>query len=130
MSPRVLVLDNDSALGELLALAFQRGGLEPEVCRSSAEAEQALRGARADFLVLDLNLGGGDSGEQLAHRWSLEGLLPPFLMLTGTPLDPRLEQVRGLAQFRGVIAKPFSLLELAERIRAEAARPESLEEGA
>ncbi len=117
MKPRVLVLDNDASLGELLALALERGGVEPRVVSRATEAEEVLQDGAVDFLVLDLNLGGGDSGERLALRWHEAGLLVPFLMLTGTPLDERLSLLEGLPGFRGVLAKPFSVLELARHVR-------------
>ncbi|MBC8329897.1 MAG: hypothetical protein ISR76_02155 [Planctomycetes bacterium] len=118
MSHRVLVLDNDPSLGELLALALRRSGLRPLVLSASADAETVMTEEGADFLVLDLNLGAGDSGDRLARRWAGAGILPPFLILTGTPLDERLDSLRGLPEFRGVLAKPFSLVALADEIRA------------
>ncbi|RMH03576.1 MAG: response regulator [Planctomycetota bacterium] len=117
MTPRVLVLDNDSSLAELLELALGRGGCEARVHRRAETAEAELRREGADFLVLDLNLGGGHSGERLARRWAEEGILPPFLLLTGTPEDPRLAGLVDLPGFHGVQAKPFSILALVETIR-------------
>jgi DNA-binding response OmpR family regulator len=117
MTPRVLVLDNDDSIGELLALALRRASLQPTVVARADEAEAVLRERAAEFLLLDLNLGAGDSGERLAQRWDHEGILPPFLVLTGTPHDERLVELDGVPGFQGVVAKPFSILDLADRVR-------------
>lgn len=118
MTPRVLVLDNDAALGQLLGLVLARGGLEPLVVARADAAERRLRAGGIDFLLLDLNLASGRSGERLALEWERAGILPPFLIVTGTPSDERLAGLAGLPSFQGVVAKPFSVVELAERIRA------------
>ncbi|MDP6849600.1 MAG: hypothetical protein QGH51_07530 [Planctomycetota bacterium] len=115
MTPRVLVLDNDLSLRELLALALGRVDCEAVLCAHAQEAEELLESA--DFLLLDLNLSEGNSGEQLALHWHSKGILPPFLMVTGTPDDARVASLESLPTFHGVVAKPFSILELVEQVR-------------
>ncbi|HEX9794699.1 MAG TPA: response regulator [Planctomycetota bacterium] len=135
MSPAVLVLDNDRALRDLLVLAVGRAGVPVCAAADAEEAERVLRAGGIGLLLLDLHLGGGRSGHQLARAWEQAGLLPQFLVVTGTPEDPALAELDRMPGFRGVIAKPFSVLELAERARAlllpaAADRPAGREMGA
>ena len=125
MSTRVLAVDNDLALRKLLEQALRRAGFEPRVVRQASEAEALLRAGEADFLLLDLNLGSGQSGDVVAERWRQDGLLPPFLVLTGAPEDPRLDALRAMPGFQGVLAKPFSVLELMRLLPGEGAVQES-----
>jgi DNA-binding response OmpR family regulator len=115
--PRVLVLDNDAALRELLRMALQRAGLAVVVAATAEACEPLLREGRADLLLLDLNLAGGDCGWRRVQEWSAADCLPPFFAVTGTPDDPRCEQMAGSEQFLGVIAKPFPVLELGDVLR-------------
>ncbi len=117
MTATVLVLDNDPHVRQLLTLALERGGMRVLCCRSGEEARRTLCDRAVDFMILDLNLGGGDSGELLAAEWTAAGCAPPFFMLTGMPDDPRVGALEGLSPFRGVIAKPFSVVALVDRVR-------------
>ena len=119
MNIQILILDNDKAMRQLLALSVRREGCRAHTSANSDQAEAQLRQGGIDFLLLDLNLGGGGSGEKLAERWAQDNLLPPFYVVTGTPDDHRLATLEGLSQFRGVIAKPFPVLELCGKIKAE-----------
>ncbi|HJM40557.1 MAG TPA: hypothetical protein QGG59_10640 [Planctomycetota bacterium] len=115
MTPRVLVLDNDSSLRDLLTLALGRVDCEAVPCAHAAAAEEML--PSVDFLLLDLNLSEGNSGEQLALRWQEMSILPPFLLVTGAPDDARIQCLESIPSFRGVVSKPFSILELVEQVR-------------
>ncbi len=126
MKPTVLVLDNDPSLQDFFRFALERLGLRVVAVGSREEAEPELRAGRVALLLLDLNLGGGSSGVGLVRLWRGAGLLPEFLVITGTPGDPRLEELQGVPGFQGVVGKPFEILELGERIRKLACgRPES-----
>ncbi len=114
---QVLILDNDRAMREMLVLALRQGGLQPLAAATAEEAEQHLRAGHADQMLLDLNLGGGHSGVTLVQRWQGLGLLRPFLMLTGTPDDPALDALHACPGFAGVLAKPFAVDQLVERLK-------------
>ncbi|MCH2112592.1 MAG: hypothetical protein MK213_07015 [Planctomycetes bacterium] len=121
MTQNVLILDNDQALRQLLELAMRQGGIQPITCALASEAEPLLQNGSIQFMLLDLNLAAGESGEVLAQSWHAAGCLPPFFMVTGTPDDPRLNCLEAFPEFRGVIAKPFSILELVEQVRGACA---------
>lgn len=112
----VLVVDNDPALCRLMEIAFTRVGLAVRATGDAAEAEAVLADSAAQAVLMDLNLGAGRSGPELLLVWAEHRRLPPCWMVTGTPDDPRLEALAGLQSFQRVVAKPFSVLELAEEV--------------
>lgn len=112
----VLVVDNDPDLCRLLEIALTRVGLVVRATGDAAEAEAVLEEPGALAVLMDLNLGAGQSGPELLLGWAERHSLPPCWMVTGTPDDPRLAALAGLAEFQRVIAKPFSVLELADEI--------------
>jgi DNA-binding NtrC family response regulator len=112
---KVVVLDNDRMMRDLLAMALQMRQLEALPAGTVEEAEAVLPEAQA--LLMDFHLGGGQDGAALARRWASEGRLPPFWLVTGTPDDPAVQALRELGQLREVVGKPFSLLLLAEAVQ-------------
>lgn len=113
-SLRVLVLDNDRTMRDLLAFALRSRGLEAVAVGEVDEAEAALE--ESDGLLLDFQLGGGHTGAEVARRWAVEQRLPPFWLVTGMPEDPEVQSLKELRQLIGVVGKPFSLLDLAEGV--------------
>lgn len=113
---KVLVLDNDRTMRELLAMALQRMGVEGIPAASLAEAEAVL--GEVDGLLLDFHLGAGYSGAEVARRWAEEGRLPPFWLVTGVPEEVEVKGLSGLRELMGVVGKPFSLLELAGEVES------------
>lgn len=114
---RILVLDNDRAMRGLLALAVERGGHEVLQAGTVDEAESAMQATDpVDGMLLDLHLGGGHSGVSVVERWRAADRLAPFLVVTGTPEDPSLARLDGEPRFHGVLAKPFLLDELLQRV--------------
>ncbi|MCH2101069.1 MAG: response regulator [Planctomycetes bacterium] len=115
---RLLVLDNDYSMRSLLALAVERGGHEVVQAGTVDEAEVALDAAAGpvDGMLLDLHLGGGHSGVSVVARWRASQRLTRFLVVTGTPEDPSLAELEGDEFFQGVLAKPFSIEDLLQRV--------------
>lgn len=113
---RVLVLDNDRTMRELISFALRVRGLETLAVGTKEEAEAAFRDV--DGLLLDFHLGGGHVGSEVARMWAAEGRLPPFWVVTGMPEDPEVQALKELKELVAVVGKPFSLLDLAEGVEA------------
>ena len=64
---RLLVIDDDPLMAHLLREVLQRKGFEVTTARSAAEARDALIAFDPDIVLVDLELGGGPSGEDVAH---------------------------------------------------------------
>jgi DNA-binding NtrC family response regulator len=122
---RVLVVDNDPALCRLLEMAFARADLQVVAASRAEEAEAVLAAGGVQAVLLDLNLGGGASGASVLRGREGEAALPPCWLVTGTPDDPRVAEAEGHPALRGVIAKPFSVLELVDEVAAALASQDS-----
>ena len=128
--PRVLIVEDEPAIAELISVNLRHGGFDPVVARDSVTAQRALDAVLPDVILLDWML-PGQSGISLARQWRKNPRTQsiPILMLTARGDEP--DKVAGLdAGADDYIAKPFSTQELLARIRAVLRRraPESVSE--
>jgi len=128
MSGRVLVIEDDHDIAELIRLHLQDLGLDVAVCNDGvAGLDQAL-GRSWDLLVLDLRLPGID-GLEVCRRVRLEGKYTPILMLTARSME--MDRVLGLETGADdYLTKPFSVIEFIARVKAILRRVRHLAAGA
>ena len=112
---RLLVVDDEQALCEILQFNLQANGYEVETANSAEEAV-GMRIDRFDLLLLDVMM-DGMSGFELAKKLRAEGLSLPIIFLTAK--DGEDDRVKGL-EIGGddYIAKPFAIREVLARIAA------------
>lgn len=125
--PRILVVEDEPAIAELIAVNLQHGGFDAVVAQDSVTAQRELDTALPDAILLDWML-PGQSGLSLARQWRKQDRTKgiPILMLTARGDEP--DKVAGLdAGADDYITKPFSTQEMLARIRAVLRRrlPES-----
>ncbi len=125
--PRVLIVEDEPAIAELIAVNLQHGGFVTVVAQDSVTAQRELDAVLPDLILLDWML-PGQSGLSLARHWRKQARTKdiPILMLTARGDEP--DKVAGLdAGADDYITKPFSTQELLARIRAVLRRraPES-----
>ena len=116
--PTVLVVEDESAIAELIAVNLRHNGFRPIWAMDSASAQREIQDALPDLILLDWML-PGESGLALAKRWRADGRTQgvPIIMLTAR--GDEADRVAGLdAGADDYIAKPFSTKELLARIRA------------
>jgi two-component system response regulator MprA len=115
MTARVLVVDDDPVVAEVVTDYLRHAGMEP---RHAADGHAALRLAgtwRPDLVVLDVMLPGLD-GVEVCRRLRADGDVP-ILMLTAR--DATADRVRGLdSGADDYLAKPFAYEEFLARVRA------------
>ena len=126
--PRILIVEDESAIAELIAVNLRHNGFQPIWAIDSATAQRELDDVLPDVILLDWML-PGESGLTLARRWrnSERTKTVPILMLTAR--GDEADRVAGLdAGADDYIVKPFSPRELLARIRAVLRRrvPESI----
>ena len=112
---RLLVVDDDSEIRDLLAQFLQREGYLVAAASDAAEARRLLQESEFQLVVLDLML-PGESGLDFA-RWLRGQSMVPIVMLTALGEEP--DRIRGLELGADdYLAKPFNPRELLARIRA------------
>ena len=126
--PRVLVVEDEPAIAELIAVNLRHNGFVPVWAEDGEAAQRELDAVLPDAILLDWML-PRQSGLQLARQWRADARTRavPILMLTARGDEP--DKVAGLdAGADDYITKPFSTQELLARIRAVLRRraPEQL----
>ncbi|KAF1047161.1 phosphate regulon transcriptional regulator PhoB [Xylophilus sp.] len=116
--PRVLIVEDESAIAELIAVNLRHNGFAPVWAEDGDSAQRELDAVLPDVILLDWML-PGQSGLTLARKWRADARTKavPILMLTAHGDEP--DKVAGLdAGADDYITKPFSTQELLARIRA------------
>lgn len=113
---RVLVVDDEPSITQLLAMALRFDGWEVETADTGSDAITTASTFHPDVIVLDIMLPDFD-GMQVLSRLRKSGELAPVLFLTA--LDSVEDRVKGLtAGGDDYMVKPFSIEELIARLRA------------
>jgi len=113
---RILVVDDEASITELLGLALRYEGFEVATAADGRRALAAATDFRPELIVLDIMLPDYD-GFEVARRLSAQGQRIPILFLTAR--DTTEDKVRGLTLGGDdYVTKPFSIEELIARIRA------------
>ena len=125
--PRVLIVEDEPSIAELIEVNLRHGGFDPVITQDSVTAQRELDAVLPDLILLDWML-PGQSGISLARQLRKQERTKsiPILMLTARGDEP--DKVAGLdAGADDYITKPFSTQELLARIRAVLRRraPES-----
>lgn len=84
----VLVVEDDALLRELLAVALERHGFSVDTAASASDAKRSFSRGDHDALVLDINLGPGPNGFDLAEVLRQQAPHVAIVFLTNVP-DPR-----------------------------------------
>jgi len=116
--PSVLVVEDEPAIAELIAVNLRHNGFRPTWAMDSVSAQRELDAALPDLILLDWML-PGESGLSLAKRWRANERTKavPLIMLTAR--GDEADRVAGLdAGADDYISKPFSTKELLARVRA------------
>jgi two-component system response regulator MtrA len=114
MTSRILVVDDDTALAEMIGIVLNTEGFETAFCSDGAQAVEAWRRERPDLILLDLMLPGMD-GIEICSRVRAESGIP-IIMLTAR--TDTADVVKGLESGADdYIVKPFNPKELVARIR-------------
>jgi len=115
-SPRVLVVDDELYIADLVATALRYEGFQVGKAGSGRDALSCAAADRPDLIVLDVMLPDFD-GFEVARRLRSSGQRVPILFLTAR--DGTEDKVRGLSGGGDdYVTKPFSLEELIARVRA------------
>ncbi|MET3770174.1 two-component system response regulator MtrA [Marisediminicola sp. UYEF4] len=114
MTARILVVDDDTALAEMIGIVLRTEGFEPVFCADGTQAFAVFTASKPDLVLLDLMLPGKDGIEVCAEIRAESGV--PVIMLTAK--SDTSDVVRGLESGADdYVVKPFNPKELVARIR-------------
>jgi two-component system, OmpR family, response regulator len=112
---RVLVIDDEPSICELLSMALRYEGWDVRTAHDGTDAVRAAREFRPDAVVLDVMLPDMD-GLEVLRRLRADAPLVPVVFLTAK--DALEDRIAGLtAGGDDYVTKPFSLEEVAARLR-------------
>ena len=116
--PRVLIVEDEPAIAELLAVNLRHSGFQPTWAMDSVTAQVELDAVLPDVILLDWML-PGESGLSLARKWRADPRTKPVPIIMLTARGDEHDRVSGLdAGADDYITKPFSTKEMLARIRA------------
>jgi len=117
---RVLVIDDDRALSEMLGIVLRAEGFDVDFCERGDTAFAAFRSSEPNVVLLDLMLPGRDGVEVCRQIRTESGV--PIVMLTAK--GDTVDVVTGLeAGADDYVVKPFKPKELIARLKACLRRP-------
>ena len=126
--PRVLLIDDDLQLLDVLSLAFEEAGYEVATAHDGREALAAIAAQRPDAIVSDVNMPNVD-GFQLCRTLRAEKDFVPIVLLTSR--DGEIDEALGLdLGADDYVAKPFRARVLLARVAALLRRSALKAEGA
>lgn len=122
MAPKILVVDDDPAIAEMLTIVLEAEGFDPVAVMDGNDAVPTFEREQPDLILLDLML-PGMNGVDIC-RTIRQNSTVPIVMLTAK--TDTVEVVLGLESGADdYITKPFKPKELIARIRARLRRSDS-----
>ncbi|ART21817.1 DNA-binding response regulator [Corynebacterium striatum] len=126
MAPKILVVDDDPAISEMLTIVLEAEGFEPIAVTDGNEAVPAFQENDPDLILLDLML-PGMNGVDICRAIRTESSVPIVMLTAKTDtVDVVLGLESGADDY---ITKPFKPKELVARIRARLRRTDSASSG-
>lgn len=112
----ILVVDDDLAIREMVAMTLEKSGYQVERANSFAAARLALHGTRPDLIVSDIYMPGG-TGLDLLKEVQEQADPPPLILMTAKgSIETAAEAMKdGVFDY---LAKPFDLDIMLGRVRA------------
>lgn len=118
---RLLIVEDDLRLGDVLHEALGRAGFAADLCRRHDEAAEAIANFAYDAVILDLGLPDGDGLDLLCAARGSGGTLPVLILTARDAVEDRVEGLNAGAD--DYLIKPFAMAELVARIKALLRRP-------
>jgi CheY-like chemotaxis protein len=108
MATRVLVVEDDASIREMIALALESAGHEAVTASNGEDALELVEHEEADVIVLDLRMPLMD-GSEFARRYDQRDGRAPIIVLTATGSSAAARAVIGAVR---VVEKPFDVDQL------------------
>jgi DNA-binding response OmpR family regulator len=117
---RILIIEDDPAIGQSLMDGFKHHGFESYLCTTGSSGMEFVKKHPPHLVLLDIRLPDG-SGFDFCRQMRQAGIKQPIIMLTAQ--HDEMDKVIGLEMGADdYVTKPFSLRELVSRVRAQLRR--------
>ncbi|MDD5656253.1 MAG: response regulator [Elusimicrobia bacterium] len=124
MAKKVMVIDDEPEMLNLVKFTLERGGFEVGTCDNGRQAWDAIIGFKPDLLILDVMLPGID-GYSLQIKLAQEAQTKDMPIIVLTALEPAKTLFQKFPQVVGFMTKPFKTEELLENVQAALNRSET-----
>lgn len=124
MTKKVLVIDDEPEMLNLVKFTLERGGFEVSTCDNGRAAWDAILASKPDLLVLDVMLPGID-GYSLQIKISQDEATKDMPIIVLTALEPSKTLFQKFPQVVGFMTKPFKTEELLEAVQSALAKSPS-----
>lgn len=122
MNERIIIVEDDDSIRRLVEVALQGNGFQAQGYDNAADALRAMAVEPPDVVIMDIMMQGMD-GLEAVRRMRMDPKLrqTPVIMLTAK--DTEADKIVGLdSGADDYMTKPFSVLELCARVRAQVRR--------
>ncbi len=123
-SIKILVVDDDKMVREVVKLLLERLGFHVEVESNGEDAVEFLRRSHVDLLVLDMMMPGGIDGAETYRRALDINKQQKAIILSGFAETQRLKEAQSLGA-GALVNKPVTMARLARAVEEELSREES-----
>lgn len=116
MAKKILVIEDEPSILEMLRMYLTRAGYEVAVCDNGREAVDIALAEKPDLILLDVMLPGMD-GITLAQEFYSDAELGSIPIIVASALQESRSSFSNFPQVRDFAAKPFNLAALTEKIK-------------
>jgi DNA-binding response OmpR family regulator len=120
MAKKVLVIDDEPEMLNLVKFTLEHGGFEVATCDNGRQAWDAITKVKPDLLILDVMLPGID-GYSLQLKISKDEATKKMPIIVLTALEPSKTLFQKFSQVVGFMTKPFKTEELLEAAKGAVA---------
>ena len=121
MAKKVLVIDDEPEMLNLIKFTLEHGGFEVSTCDNGRQAWDAITKVKPDLLILDVMLPGID-GYSLQLKISKDNATKSMPIIVLTALEPSKTLFQKFTQVVGFMTKPFKTDELLEAAQSAVAK--------